>query len=79
MLPLHGQSTAAVKIYSPSRSDSLCEKTRSHVFDKQAELSFAEFLLTIYNLYILLSLYFYRSKKHNLINTHFSMYLAFLS
>lgn len=53
MLPLHGQSTAAVKTIHWAGPTPHNERARSHVFDKQAEYKFAEFLFSIYNFYIL--------------------------
>lgn len=47
MLPLHGQSTAAVKKFHRAGPTLYPSTPKSHVFDKQAEYVFAEFLFTI--------------------------------
>jgi len=47
MLPLHGQSTAAVKTFHWAGPTPYMRVSGSHVFDKQAKLRFAEFLLLI--------------------------------
>lgn len=50
MLPLHGQSTAAVKKIHWAGPTPYYQFSRSHVFAKQAECGFAEFLSVIYKL-----------------------------
>lgn len=50
MLPLHGQSTAAVKTFHWAGPTPYVQKTRSHVFDKQAKRLFAEFLSSVFDL-----------------------------
>lgn len=47
MLPLHGQSTAAVKTFHWAGPTPYQLISKSHVFDKQAEYKFAEFLYII--------------------------------
>jgi len=47
MLPLHGQSTAAVKKIHWAGPTPYYRTSRSHVFAKQAECIFAEFLFII--------------------------------
>jgi len=47
MLPLHGQSTAAVENFHWAGPTLYNLISQSHVFDKQAEQKFAEFLLKI--------------------------------
>jgi len=56
MLPLHGQSTAAVKKIHWAGPTPYYYISRSHVFAKQAECGFAEFLSIIYVLKIVADL-----------------------
>lgn len=47
MLPLHGQNTAALQLQSVGRPD-LKLNSKGHVFDKQANTNFAQFLFINY-------------------------------
>jgi len=73
MLPLHGQSTAAVKNFQWAGPTLYIINSKSHVFDKQAEYEFAEFLYIIYIVHKLLILKFNKFKMQKIENTHFSI------